>query len=106
MFFGSTIISFALPYGLLIVITASLYVMFRGKHSGPRLKYLSSAPIASVVTREPGPVPAPAAKAAGHGGAAASAKTPAETGTSKAAGAADGESAEGASGADAPEGAE
>jgi hypothetical protein len=61
MFFGSSIMSFALPYGAFIVVASALFVLFRAKHSGPRLKYLSPAVVTSVITREPGPVPAPAA---------------------------------------------
>ncbi len=63
MFFGSSIDSFALPYAVVIVIAAALFVLFRAKHSGPRLKYLASTPkVTSVITREPGPAPAPAAR--------------------------------------------
>jgi hypothetical protein len=68
MFLGSSIMSFALPYGAFIVIAAGLFVAFRAKHSGPRLRYLSSAPVTSVITREPGPVPAPAARSAAQAG--------------------------------------
>lgn len=59
MFFGGSIMSFALPYGAFIVITAVLYFQFRARHSGPRLKYLTTDTVTSVLTREPGPVPAP-----------------------------------------------
>lgn len=58
MFFGSSIDSFALPYAVVIVIAAALFVLFRAKHSGPRLKYLASTPkVTSVITREPGRPP-------------------------------------------------
>lgn len=59
MFFGGTIMSFALPYGAFIVITAALFFLFRARHSGPKLKYLTTDTVTSVLTREPGPVPAP-----------------------------------------------
>ena len=68
MFFGNSIDSFALPYAAIIVIALALFVLFRAKHSGPRLKYLASKPkVTSVITRElrsaphrrPGPVSRP-----------------------------------------------
>jgi len=59
MYFGGSIMTFALPYGAFIVIAVALYFLFRAKHSGPKLKYGTTAPIASFTTREPGPVPAP-----------------------------------------------
>jgi len=59
MYFGSTIMTFALPLGAFIVITIALFYLFRSDHPGPRLKYLATASFASVGTREPGPVPAP-----------------------------------------------
>jgi hypothetical protein len=60
MFFGSSIMTFALPYGAFIVAAVALYFLFRAKHTGPKLKYLATtSSIASVTTREPGPVPAP-----------------------------------------------
>ncbi len=64
MYFGGTIMTFALPLGAFIVISIALYYLFRSAHSGPRLKYLTTAPFTSVGTREPGPVPAPAVAAA------------------------------------------
>jgi len=64
MYFGGTIMTFALPLGAFIVISIVLFYLFRSAHSGPRLKYLTSAPFASVGTREPGAVPAPAVVAA------------------------------------------
>lgn len=72
MFLGSSIMSFVLPYAAFIIITASLFVMFRAKHSGPRLKYLSSAPVTSVITREPGPAVALKPKAKKEASAEAS----------------------------------
>ena len=60
MYFGGTIMTFALPMGAFIVITVALYYLFRAEHAGPRLKYLTTAPSASVGTREPGAVPAAA----------------------------------------------
>ena len=67
MYFGGTIMTFALPLGAFIVIAIALFYLFRSAHSGPRLKYLTTAPFASVGTREPGPAPGP-----GRGLAAAS----------------------------------
>jgi hypothetical protein len=64
MYLGGSIMTFALPYGAFIVITSVLFFLYRRPHSGPKLKYLASPPVTSVLTREPGPVPAPAAKAA------------------------------------------
>ena len=61
MFLGSSIMSFALPYAAFIVIATVLFLLFRARHSLPRLKYMSAAgTVSSVMTREPGPVPAPA----------------------------------------------
>jgi hypothetical protein len=59
MYFGGTIMTFALPMGAFIVITVALFYLFRSEHAGARLKYLTTAPFTSVGTREPGPVPAP-----------------------------------------------
>ena len=59
MYFGGTIMTFALPYGAFIVAAVALYYLFRARHSGVRLKYLATAPFNSLGTREPGPVPAP-----------------------------------------------
>jgi hypothetical protein len=58
MYFGGTIMTFALPMGAFIVITVALFYLFRSEHAGPRLKYLATTPFTSVGTREPGPVPA------------------------------------------------
>ncbi len=63
MYFGGTIMTFALPMGAFIVITVALFYLFRSRHAGPRLKYLTTAPFTSVGTREPGPVKAPPAAA-------------------------------------------
>jgi small subunit ribosomal protein S3 len=65
MYFGGTIMTFALPYGAFIAAALALYFLFRARHSGPRLRYLSSAQVASVTTREPGPAPAPSVLPAG-----------------------------------------
>jgi len=61
MYFGGTIMTFALPLGAFIVIAIVLFYLFRSAHSGPRLKYLTTAPFASLGTREPGSAPARAA---------------------------------------------
>jgi hypothetical protein len=58
-YFGSTVMTFALPYGAFIAAAVALYFLFRANHSSPRLKYWSDGRIASVSTREPGPAPAP-----------------------------------------------
>jgi hypothetical protein len=66
MYFGGSIMTFALPYGAFIAAAVALYFIFRAKHSGPGLKYLSHGnQIASVSTREPGPAPAPLVLPAG-----------------------------------------
>jgi hypothetical protein len=64
MTFGGSIMSFALPLGAFIVISIVLYYLFRARHTGPKLKYLATASITSIATREPGPVPAPPVSAA------------------------------------------
>ena len=64
MYFGGTIMTFALPYGAFIAAALALYFLFRARHSGPRLKYLNPGHVASVTTREPGPAPAPSVLAA------------------------------------------
>ena len=53
--------TFALPYGAFIAAAIALFYLFRATHSGPRLRWSSdnAAHVASVTTREPGPVPAP-----------------------------------------------
>jgi hypothetical protein len=64
MYFGGTIMTFALPMGAFILATVVLFYLFRSQHSGPRLKYLAGAAFSSFGTREPGPVPAPPVAAA------------------------------------------
>jgi hypothetical protein len=76
MYFGGTIMTFALPLGAFIVIALVLFYLFRSAHSGPRLKYLTTAPFASVGTREPGPPPAPGATAATQAAVAEAAADP------------------------------
>jgi hypothetical protein len=78
MYFGGTIMTFALPLGAFIVIAIVLFYLFRSAHSGPRLKYLTTAPFASVGTREPGPPPGPGVvvAAAASGAVAAAAEDP------------------------------
>jgi hypothetical protein len=61
MYFGGTIMTFALPLGAFIVISVALFYVFRSAHSGPRLKYLTTRSFSSVGTREPGPASALAA---------------------------------------------
>jgi hypothetical protein len=61
MYFGSTIMTFALPYGAFIAAAIGLFYLFRARHSGPKLRWSAdtAAQVASVTTREPGPAPAP-----------------------------------------------
>ena len=59
MYFGGTIMTFALPYGAFIVAAGALFFLFRTRHSGPKLKYTTTSAFTSIGTREPGPVPAP-----------------------------------------------
>jgi hypothetical protein len=58
MYLGGSIMTFALPYAAFIVIATVLFYLYRRPHYGPKLKYLTPGPIASVLTREPGPIPA------------------------------------------------
>jgi hypothetical protein len=60
MYLGGSIMTFALPYGAFIVIATALFFLYRRPHHGPRLKYLTSGAVSSVLTREPGSIPAPA----------------------------------------------
>ena len=55
MYFGGTIMTFALPLGAFIVISIVLFYLFRSGHSGPKLKYQTTGTFASLGTREPGP---------------------------------------------------
>jgi hypothetical protein len=55
MYFGGTIMTFALPLGAFIVISVALFYLFRSGHSGPKLKYRTTGSFASLGTREPGP---------------------------------------------------
>lgn len=64
MYFGGTIMTFALPMGAFIVATIVLFYLFRAQHSGPKLRYMAGAAFSSFGTREPGPVPAPPVQAA------------------------------------------
>jgi hypothetical protein len=64
MYFGGTILTFALPMGAFILASVALFYLFRAHHSGPKLRYLAGAGFSSFGTREPGPVPAPPVAAA------------------------------------------
>ena len=77
-YFGSTIMTFALPYGAFIAAAIALFYLFRATHSGPRLRWSSdnAAHVASVTTREPGPAPAPQVTAAAPASDAAPASEP------------------------------
>jgi hypothetical protein len=77
MFLGSSIMSFALPYGAFIIIAIALFTLFRTRHSVPRLKYLPSGTVTSVMTREP----VPAAESATAESATADSATAAESAT-------------------------
>ena len=59
MYFGGTIMTFALPFGAFIAAAIALYFLFRPTHSGPRLKYLTTPPVASVAHQGAGPRPGP-----------------------------------------------
>jgi hypothetical protein len=59
MYFGGTIESFALPLAAVIVMVIVLFFLFRSNHPGLKLKYLTTASVNSIATREPGPAPAP-----------------------------------------------
>ena len=60
MYFGGSIMTFALPMAAFIVIAGLLFYAYRRPHHNPQLKYLTPETVTSVGTREPGPVPAPA----------------------------------------------
>ena len=57
MYFGGTIMTFALPMGAFIVAAIVLFYLFRAQHSGPKLRYPAGAGFSSFGTREPGPAP-------------------------------------------------
>jgi hypothetical protein len=73
MYLGGSIMTFALPLGAFIVIATVLFFVYRAPHYGPRLKYLTSGAVTSLLTREPGPIPAPAAGTEAAAGKAADA---------------------------------
>ena len=60
MYFGGTIMTFALPMGAFIVTSIALFYLFRAQHSGPRLKYLATAAVHLVRHQGAGPRPGPA----------------------------------------------
>ena len=64
MYFGGSIMTFALPMAAFIVIAGLLFYAYRRPHHNPQLKYLTPETVTSVGTREPGPVPVPAPTAA------------------------------------------
>ena len=80
MYFGGTIMTFALPMGAFIVAAIVLFYLFRAQHHGPKLRYLAGAAFSSFGTREPGPVPAPPSPSTGATGASRSASRSARTG--------------------------
>jgi len=75
MFLGGSILSFVLPMAAFIVIAGGLFWLYRRPHNNPRLNYMSPEVVTSVGTREPGPVPAPAAKVPATAQAAAATET-------------------------------
>ena len=75
MFLGGSILSFVLPMAAFIVIAGGLFWLYRRPHNNPRLNYMSPEVVTAVGTREPGPVPAPAAKAPATAQAAATTET-------------------------------
>jgi hypothetical protein len=79
MYFGGTIMTFALPYGAFIAAAVALFYLFRARHSGPRLRWSlgSAAQVSSVSTREPGPASAPEVTSAAPASDAAPASEPA-----------------------------
>ena len=83
MYFGGSIMTFALPMAAFIVIAGLLFYAYRRPHHNPQLKYLTPETVTSVGTREPGPVPVPAPTAAA---AAAPATAASETAVSEAEG--------------------
>jgi hypothetical protein len=78
MYFGGSIMTFALPLGAFIVISVALFYLFRAGHSGPKLKNRTTGSFAAIGTREPGPAPVPAV-------ASAETATPEETAASESA---------------------
>ena len=73
MYFGGSIMTFALPMAAFIVIAGLLFYAYRRPHHNPQLKYLTPETVTSVGTREPGPVPVPAPTAAAAAAPAAAA---------------------------------
>jgi hypothetical protein len=56
-YLGGSILTFALPMGLFIVVSVILYVIYRRPHKLPSLRYLASAHVAAVATPEAVDVP-------------------------------------------------
>ena len=81
MYFGGTIMTFALPMGAFILASVVLFYLFRAQHHEPRLKYLTGTAFSSFGTREPGPVPAPPVTAASPATAPQQAAVPEEAAT-------------------------
>ena len=73
MYFGGSIMTFALPMAAFIVIAGLLFYAYRRPHHNPQLKYLTPETVTSVGTREPGPVPVPAPTASAAAAPAAAA---------------------------------
>ena len=57
MYFGGSIMTFALPLGAFIVISVALFYLFRSAHHGPTLKNRTTGSFVAIGTREPGPAP-------------------------------------------------
>ena len=71
MYFGGTIMTFALPIGAFIVISVALFYLFRCRHSGPRLKYLAHRAVHLGRHQGAGPGPGPGGRGPGGSPAAA-----------------------------------
>lgn len=56
-YLGGSILTFALPMGLFIVVAAILYVIYTRPHKLPGLRYLTSAHVAAVATPEAADAP-------------------------------------------------
>jgi hypothetical protein len=53
-YLGGSIMTFALPMGLFIVVALALFFIYRRPHRLPALRYLTSAHVAAVATPEAG----------------------------------------------------
>jgi hypothetical protein len=51
-YFGGSIMTFALPCGLFIVVAAILFIIYKRPHTALSLRYLGSAQVVAVATPE------------------------------------------------------